>query len=96
MQAVTSEDLIRDPIGNFPAATVACFDPTRGDLPRRALDETRCVRYLQRLGQAGAPKIDIARDHMASGYRTHARTSSANATAATASRIIPRWPRGKT
>src|SRR5262245_36952931 len=60
MQAVTSEDLIRDPIGNFPAATVACFDPTRGELPRRALDETRCVRYLQRLAQAGARSMLIA------------------------------------
>jgi len=31
---LTSAELIADPIGRYPHATVACFDPTRGDLPR--------------------------------------------------------------
>ena len=36
-------ELVDDPIGRYPAATVACFDPTRGELPRRVLDEHRTV-----------------------------------------------------
>ena len=31
---LTPDDLLRDPIGNYPAATVACFDATSGELPR--------------------------------------------------------------
>lgn len=41
--------LIQDPIGNYPAATVACFDPTTGDLPRRKLDHERTHEFLLRL-----------------------------------------------
>src|SRR5262245_24362824 len=54
------ERLVSGPIGNYPAATVACFDPTTGNLPRRALDENRTVAYLQKLGAAGAPALLIA------------------------------------
>ncbi len=52
--------LIADPIGNYPAATVACFDPTTGDLPRRRLDACRTVNFLERLAAAGAPAVLIA------------------------------------
>ena len=64
------ESLLADPIANYPAATVACFDPTTGDLPRRALDEARTVAFLEKLGDAGAPAVLIA----ASTGHGHART----------------------
>jgi hypothetical protein len=41
--------LIQDPIGNYPSATVACFDPTIGTLPRRRLDESRTHGFLWQL-----------------------------------------------
>jgi dihydrodipicolinate synthase/N-acetylneuraminate lyase len=47
--------LIQDPIGNYPAATVACFDPTTGDLPRRKLDHAATHEFLRKLIVAGAP-----------------------------------------
>src|SRR5687768_695962 len=52
--------VISDPIGHYPSATVACFDPTTGSLPRRALDAARTQLFLQRLAQAGAPAALIA------------------------------------
>jgi dihydrodipicolinate synthase/N-acetylneuraminate lyase len=54
------DDLLADPVENYPAATVACFDPTSGNLPRRALDEERTIDYLERLAAAGAPALLIA------------------------------------
>src|SRR6476620_2460117 len=54
------ESLLDDPIGHYPAATVACFDPTTGDLPRRSLDGERTVTFLERLAAAGAPALLIA------------------------------------
>jgi dihydrodipicolinate synthase/N-acetylneuraminate lyase len=57
---LTSEQLRRDAIGLFPAATVACFDPTRGDLPRRTLDENKTKRFLERLAELRVPAILIA------------------------------------
>src|SRR5437868_15073139 len=54
------DELIHDPIGCYPSATVACFDPTTGGLPRRRLDKERAVAYLQRLAEAGAPAVLIA------------------------------------
>lgn len=60
MTAVTSNELIADPIGAYPAATVACFDPTMGDLPRRRLDVPRTVAFLENLARAGAPAVLIA------------------------------------
>ena len=62
--------LLLDPIGNYPAATVACFDPTTGNLPRRGLDEVRTIAYLERLAAAGAPALLIA----ASTGQGHVRT----------------------
>lgn len=53
-------ELLRDPIGNYPRATVACFDPTCGELPRRKLDERRTVQFLESLAKAGAPAVLIA------------------------------------
>ncbi|WP_254507503.1 hypothetical protein [Anatilimnocola floriformis] len=48
------KSLIQDPIANYPAATVACFDPTTGELPRRRLDHARTKQFLQALiGVAG-------------------------------------------
>lgn len=51
--------IIENPIDHFPEATVACFDPTIGNLPRRALDEERTLVYLERLAAAGAPALLI-------------------------------------
>src|SRR5918997_1258049 len=55
-----AEKLLDDSIANYPAATVACFDPTTGDLPRRSLDEARTIAYLERLAAAGARAVLIA------------------------------------
>lgn len=52
--------LIADPVEHYPAATVACFDPTTGDLPRRRLDEALTIAYLEKLAAAGAPAVLIA------------------------------------
>jgi dihydrodipicolinate synthase/N-acetylneuraminate lyase len=60
MNAPTANELLRDPIGSYPAATVACFDPTTGDLPRRKLDVPRTKRFLEALAVAGAPAVLIA------------------------------------
>ena len=54
----------------YPAATVACFDPTRGELPRRSLDHERLQQFLQKLGEAGAESVLIA----ASTGQGHLRT----------------------
>lgn len=60
MTAPIANELLRDPIGSYPAATVACFDPTTGDLPRRKLDVPRTKRFLEALAAAGAPAVLIA------------------------------------
>lgn len=62
--------LVHDPLGSFPPATVACFDPTTGNLPRRKLDEPRTIQYLERLALAGAPALLIG----ASTGQGHLRT----------------------
>lgn len=62
--------LLADPIGNYPSATVACFDPTTGELPRRRLEERRTILFLERLAAAGAPALLIA----ASTGHGHVRT----------------------
>jgi dihydrodipicolinate synthase/N-acetylneuraminate lyase len=51
---------MKNPIEDYPSATVACFDPTCGELPRRQLDESRTVTFLERLAKAGAPGLLIA------------------------------------
>lgn len=58
--ATTSHALIEDPIEVFPRATVACFDPTRGALPRRVLAPRRTLQFLQRLGELEVPGVLIA------------------------------------
>lgn len=55
-----SKNLLKNPIEYYPQATVAAFDPTCGDLPRRQLDETRTRMFLERLAQAGADAALIA------------------------------------
>lgn len=52
-----AQKLVDDPIAHYPQATVACFDPTTGELPRRKLDEARLVEYLERLEAAGAEAV---------------------------------------
>ena len=63
-------ELIRNPIGSYPQATVACFDPTGGELPRRRLDEPRTIEFLEALAGAGAPAVLIG----ASTGHGHVRT----------------------
>lgn len=57
---LTSAELIADPIARYPRATVACFDPTRGELPRRSLDVPRTVAFLERLAALGVEGVLIA------------------------------------
>jgi dihydrodipicolinate synthase/N-acetylneuraminate lyase len=68
---VSSDELVRDGINAFPAATVACFDPTCGVLPRRSLDESRTIKFLERLGELQVPAVLIA----ASTGHGHLRTT---------------------
>lgn len=56
---MTCETILANPIRNYPFATVACFDPTIGDLPRRQLDPARNKRFLERLAEAGVPSMLI-------------------------------------
>jgi dihydrodipicolinate synthase/N-acetylneuraminate lyase len=39
---------------------VACFDPTCGELPRRSLDESRTIAFLERLAAEGVEGVLIA------------------------------------
>ncbi len=54
----------------YPSATIACFDPTRGNLPRRELDHDRLRKFLQKLDAVGAESVLIA----ASTGQGHLRT----------------------
>jgi dihydrodipicolinate synthase/N-acetylneuraminate lyase len=63
--------LLADPISDYPRATVACFDPTCGELPRRRLDERRTVQFLEALARAGTPAVLIG----ASTGQGHLRTA---------------------
>lgn len=60
MSASIAAEILADPIANYPAATVAAFDPTTGTLPRRKLDAHATRAYLERLAEAGAPAVLIA------------------------------------
>lgn len=87
---LTSDEIIGDPIGRYPQATVACFDPTSGDLPRRKLDEERTVLFLEKLAAAGAPAALIASstgqghlrtvEELASWFRCAAKMNTLNMT----------------
>lgn len=68
---LTAATILNDPIGAYPAATVACFDPTTGDLPRRQLDAPRTREFLERLEAAGADALLIG----ASTGQGHLRTA---------------------
>lgn len=70
MLNTATDRLLADPIAHYPAATVACFDPTNGPLPRRKLDQLLTTKYLERLSEAGAPAVLIA----ASTGQGHLRT----------------------
>jgi dihydrodipicolinate synthase/N-acetylneuraminate lyase len=63
---------VRDPIVAYPRATVACFDPTAGELPRRRLDEGKTIAFLERLAHAGAPAVLIG----ASTGQAHLRSAA--------------------
>ncbi|VFN08005.1 MAG: hypothetical protein BECKG1743D_GA0114223_112342 [Candidatus Kentron sp. G] len=56
----TVNDLIQDPIANYPEATAACFDPTTGDLPRRQFDGERNVQFLEKLAANRVRAVLIA------------------------------------
>ncbi len=56
----TPQQILADPVGRYPATTVAAFDPTRGELPRRELDPGRTVAFLERLAEAQVPAVLIA------------------------------------
>ena len=43
------QSLAQDPIANYPTSTVACFDPTTGEMPRRKLDHERTKAFLRKL-----------------------------------------------
>ncbi|MEM9674966.1 MAG: hypothetical protein ACFB15_17890 [Cyclobacteriaceae bacterium] len=64
------ESMIANPLQHVPAWTVAAFDPTEGDLPRRSLDQKGLQHYLTALSEAGAPGVLLA----ASTGWGHART----------------------
>lgn len=55
-----SAKIIENPIENYPSATVACFDPTSGELPRRQLDPQLTIQFLEKLSLAGAESLLIA------------------------------------
>ena len=60
MSSVTTvQEILDNPRTAYPHATVACFDPTLGELPRRQLDRERLAQFLQRLEKAGADAVLI-------------------------------------
>lgn len=64
------KQIVSDPIRYYPSATVACFDPTDGDLPRRKLDSERTATFMQRLASEAVPAVLIG----ASTGQGHLRT----------------------
>ncbi|MDA0659587.1 MAG: dihydrodipicolinate synthase family protein [Planctomycetota bacterium] len=66
----TPQQIVNEPIANYPPYTVACFDPTTGELPRRTLDVDRTCDYLRRLCQPGPTGLLIG----ASTGQGHLRT----------------------
>lgn len=71
MPGLITAEILADPIAHYPTATVAAFDPTSGNLPRRKLDAHATRAYLERLAEAGAPAVLIA----ASTGHGHLRTT---------------------
>ena len=60
MSSIPVDALLSDPIACYPVATVACFDPTTGDLPRRQLDCQRNQQMLAHLSAAGVGAVLVA------------------------------------
>lgn len=58
-RAAVIQEILENPRVAYPQATVACFDPTCGELPRRQLDHERLVQFLRRLEEAGAEAVLI-------------------------------------
>lgn len=56
----TIERLLANPIAEYPQATVAAFDPTTGDLPRRKLDKPLLKRMLSAYGELKIPAVLLA------------------------------------
>lgn len=56
----TIKSIITHPVEMVPSWTVALFDPTTGDLPRRKLDEDKSKLYMQAIAKAGAPGVLLA------------------------------------
>lgn len=67
---MSSAELLNNSIATYPKSTVACFDPTIGDLPRRELNADATIEFLERLATAGAEAVLIA----ASTGHGHVRT----------------------
>lgn len=66
----TSKSQSQFTLETYPQATVACFDATCGDLPRRNLDPQANNQFLQRLSQLGVDAVLIG----ASTGQGHLRT----------------------
>lgn len=71
-RAPTADQIIAEPRVAYPEATVACFDPTSGELPRRHLDIPRLAHFLKQLEKAGANAVLIG----ASTGQGHLRTAN--------------------
>lgn len=66
----TIQRLLSDPIANYPVATVAAFDPTTGDLPRRRLDGSMLQKMLEAYGKLKIPAVLLAASTGAGHLRT--------------------------
>jgi len=56
----TIKSIITHPVEMVPSWTVALFDPTTGELPRRNIDEEKSKLYMQAIAKAGAPGVLLA------------------------------------
>jgi dihydrodipicolinate synthase/N-acetylneuraminate lyase len=54
------DQIVSDPVRYMPTWTVALFDPTTGDLPRRKLDVEGAIKYARAISHAGAPGVLVA------------------------------------
>ena len=61
--------ILANPIENYPRDTVAAFDPTKGNLPRRKMDEAKMIKYIEKLSK-GVSAVLIASSAGAGHLRT--------------------------
>ncbi len=54
------EKIVSDPVKYMPTWTVALFDPTTGELPRRRIDVEGTKQYARAIANAGAPGVLVA------------------------------------